>query len=84
MITREEVVGLARAGRVAPAPGFHARSAHGATFAGLARQLLFTFELRKDPRPEHPDGYIAITQNWGGEVYRVDFDLATGPDGHLI
>lgn len=84
MVSREDVVGLARGGRVAAAPHFHGRSAHGATFEKLANQLLFTFEIRKDPRPDHPRGHIAWTQNWGGEVYRVDFDLAEDADGSKI
>ncbi|MHB8586329.1 MAG: hypothetical protein ACYDDF_10910 [Thermoplasmatota archaeon] len=84
MITREHVIDLARTGRVAPSPTFHARSSHGVRFDTLAQQLLFTFEVRKGVRPEHPNGYVAFTQNWGREVYRVDFDLLTDAGGQTI
>ena len=84
MVSREDVIELARMGRVAPAPHFHGRSAHGATFEKLAHQLVFTFRLDRDPRTEHARGWIAYTQNWGGEVYRVDLDLADAPDGEII
>lgn len=84
MLTRERVVELARLGRVAPDPAFHGRRAHGATFGKLANQLLFTFRIEKDRRPQHPRGYVAFTQDWGGEVYRVDFNLHEGADGEMI
>lgn len=84
MVSREDVIELARTARVALAPNFHGRSAHGATFEKLAQQLLFTFHLKKDPRPDHPRGYIAHTRNWGGEVYRVDLDLAEDANGNKI
>lgn len=84
MVSRERVVDLARNGRVAPAPNFHGRSAHGASFEKLANQLCFTFRVDKDPRGDHPRGYIAYTQDWGGEVYRVDFDLAENAEGEMI
>ncbi len=84
MLTHEDVVEMARGGRVAPAPNFHARSAHGATFERLAQALLFTFRVNKDPRPEHPDGYIAIARKWGGDTYRIDFNVATDAHGGLI
>ncbi len=69
---------------MAPAPNFHARAVHGATFQKLANQLCLTFEVRKDHRVDHPKGYVAFTQNWGGEVYRVDFDLATDTNGDIM
>lgn len=84
MLTHEGVIDLARNARVAPDPAFHGRSAHGITFEKLAAQLLFTFRVEKDRRPAHPKGYVAFTQNWGGEVYRVDFNLHEDGQGEMI
>lgn len=84
MPTHAEVIELARTGRVAPAPNFHARSAHGATFEKLAQALLFTFRVEADQRPEHPGGFVALARNWGGETHRIDFNMAKDAQGDLI
>lgn len=80
----QDVVRLAREGHVAPHPKWHGRTAHGVDFETAASNPCFCYKVEADKRPGHSDGYVAFTQNWGGEVYRIDFDHDVGADGKEV
>lgn len=82
-LTRDRVRELALLGRVAPDPKYHAYE-HGVRFEQLRTLLAFCSRVDADRRPEHPNGYVAWCTNWGGEIYRVDFNLERRPDGEVI
>lgn len=68
---------------MAPDPGYHAGE-HGLRFDQLRTLLAFAHRLVPDRRPAHPRGYVAWCANWGGEIYRVDFNLDRAPDGEVV
>lgn len=82
-LTRERVRELALMGRVVPDPSYHGQE-HGVRFERLRTLLAFCQRVEPDRRPAHPRGHVAWCTNWGGEVYRIDFNLERRPDGDVI
>ncbi len=82
-ITRDRVRELVLAGRVAPDPRYHGEQ-HGVRFEQLRTLLAFCSRVDADRRPDHPRGFVAWSTNWGGELYRIDFNVERRPDGEMI
>lgn len=89
MLTKDDVQRLARAGRVAPDPSYHANQ-KSIKFKTLAAALEWCNEVRVDNRkdaagkPRHPSGYVAWGQTWEPRKYRVDFNLGTDTSGEQM
>lgn len=85
----DDVKRMALAGRVRPSHKYHA-TVHAVKYEELHDHLVFCGRVVIDSRTDkdgnlrHPQGYVAWCQDWGGEVYRVDFDLETDADGDII
>lgn len=89
MVSVEDVQQLARNGRVAPHPAYHAHQ-HAIRFDEVVTALAWCLRVEEDDRTgeegslEHPDGYLAWCPYKGTRVLRVDFALQQREDGDLI
>lgn len=89
MVSSEDVQKLARRGRVAPHPSYHAHQ-HTVRFDEIVAGLGWCMRVEGDDRedaegtPRHPDGYVAWCPYKGTRVLRVDFDIQQRDDGDLI
>lgn len=82
-LTPQAVKDLIAKNRVAKAPNYHA-SNKGIKFDDILLALMDCFDVRQDERPEHPTGWVAFCTQWGGALWRVDFNMAARDDGDLI
>lgn len=88
-LTPHDVKAMALAGRVRHSHKYQATS-HVVKYEQLHDHLVFCDRVVMDTRTDkdgalrHPQGYVAWCQNWGGEIYRVDFDLETDEKGEVI
>lgn len=83
-LTADEVQRLALDDRVRPHPQKYHAHQHLIPFRRIQAALTRCFRIQQDPRPGHPDGWIAHCFWTPGTVLRVDLDLYTLDDGHLL
>ena len=43
--------------------------------ADVVPALMGLFQIEKDPRDNHPDGWVGFARHWRGQTLRLDFDL---------
>lgn len=48
--------------------------------ADVIPALMDVFRVEKDPRDDHPNGWMAFARHWRGDTLRLDFDLKPGPN----
>ncbi len=85
----EKVKTLARRGRVAPDPSYHAYQ-HEVKFRDAAFALTWCYRVEKDERLDddgsfrHPNGYVAWCDYKAGRELRVDLNVERLDDGELL
>lgn len=82
-LTPQAVKDLIAKNRVAKAPNYHASNKR-IKFDDILLALMDCLDVRKDAGPEHPTGCVAFCTQWGGALWRVDFNIAARDDGDLI
>lgn len=82
VLTTHAVQQIARSGRVAKHPDYHAGN-HGLGFADLVAVLSRCERVAPDPRHPGKPAYWAWGADWRGD-YRIDFDLYELPHGRTI
>lgn len=80
-LTPGDVQALAREGRVAKAPNYHA-SDHNLRFDTLVMALCWCYGVRD--LGEHPGSFRAQAINWGKERFEIDFVLGETVEGDVI
>ncbi|MFC7202905.1 DUF1801 domain-containing protein [Haloferax namakaokahaiae] len=89
-LTAQHVSELVLANRVIRAPSYRADHDEGFRFTDLERglqwgadaipALLGLFRVEKDPRDDHPDGWVGFARHWRGGTLRLDVDVFSGPE----
>ena len=89
-LTARQVSELVTANQVIRAPYYQAEHDEGVRFTDLEKglqwgadvipALMGLFRVEKDPRDDHPDGWVGFARHWRGATLRLDFDLFSGPE----
>lgn len=89
-LTAQGVAELVMANRVVRAPYYRKDHDEGVRFTDPDRglqwgadaipALLDLFLVERDPRDDHPDGWVGFARHWRGGTLRLDFDLFSGRD----
>ena len=74
-LSTDDVRAAALDGRVAEHPRGHLRQ-KGFKLEQVRRLLAFTQRVARDRRLQHPEGWLAWTEDEFGRAYRIDFELA--------
>lgn len=89
-LTTQRVSDLVMSNRAIRAPYYDAAHDEGVRFsdperglqwgADVVPALLGLFRVERDPRDDHPDGWVGFARHWRGGTLRVAFDLFDDPD----
>lgn len=84
-LTTEQVAELVMANRVIRAPDYRKDHDEGVEFtdpekglqwgADAVPALLGLFRVERDPRDDHPDGWVGFARHWRGGTMRLEFEL---------
>ena len=89
-LTTKRVRELVMANRAIRSPAYRADRKGIAWGADVISALMDLWRVEKDPRPDHPDGWVGFAvlpagyepefaKGWRGDAFRLEFDVVPGP-----